>query len=179
MSAILAYSLADTADSDGDAPAAITRFYLNANKSARVKPTCLETIEENAVEEDAAAAGGSILLGEHCNFLSVRKRRRSLTFAASAGLADLHSGSRTTSAAVKQLVLRRRRRIKEKLGSGTNRTAGRTATKFSMKVFMERMHALHAEEDEAVEETVAMQQPQTPAQQPADLSPSTVEEASA
>lgn len=171
-SAILAYSLADDAggtatdvDGDGATPTAnqIARFYLNANKSARVKSTCLETIQEAGDEDTAsgdAAAGGSGLLGEHCNFLSVRKLRRSLTFTASAGLE--YGARRCQTAATKQLVMRRRRRIKEKLG----RKGARTATKFSMQVFMERMRALHAEEEEADDEGVGApaQQQQTPPQ---------------
>lgn len=154
-SAILAYSLAENTGGSastevdggggGATPTAkqVTRFYLNANKSARVKPTCLETIQEMGDEDTTpGVAGGSVLLGEHCNFLSVRKLRRSLTFTASAALAE-NGARRCQQAAIKQLVMRRRRRIKEKLG----RKGARTATKFSMQVFMERMRALHAEEE--------------------------------
>lgn len=124
----------------------IARFYMNANKSARVKSTCLETIQECS-DEDPDTLDGP--LGQHVNFLSVRKLRRSLTFAATQA-SSAHTPHQQRRATCKLLAQRRRRRIKEKLGGGGGDGGAGAPTKpakFSMQVFMDKMHALHEEAD--------------------------------
>lgn len=134
-----------------DVPTAkqIARFYLNANKSARVKSTCLETITESGDEDCASGGSGgdtqsdaptstaelsTTSLGDQVNFLNRRKLRRSLTFTTLSAGVGLHR-----SPAAKTLVQRRRRRIREKLGTGV----AYRPVKFSMAVFMEKMRAMH------------------------------------
>lgn len=125
-------------------PKEIARFYMHGgSKSARVKSTCLETIEEQSEHnaENTSSAMAEMLsatetLMDSVNFLNSRKFRRSLAFTA----AKVHQPHMRNSTASKTLSLRRRRRIREKLGRPGS---GSGHSKFSMAVFMEKMRALH------------------------------------
>lgn len=125
-------------------PKEIARFYMHGgSKSARVKSTCLETIEEqtehNADNTSSAVAemlSATETLMDSVNFLNSRKFRRSLAFTA----AKAHQPHMRNSTASKTLSLRRRRRIREKLGRPGSSSGH---SKFSMAVFMEKMRALH------------------------------------
>lgn len=101
-------------------------MYLN-KKSPRVKSTGLETIFEEA--EDATPDDDSVVSTLESQFKLVGiKKKRSLSFSV-----DHSRASKTT-------VMKRRRRIKSRLGGAAKRP------KFSMQMFIEKMAALHSKE---------------------------------
>lgn len=104
----------------------IIKLYLN-KKLPRVKPTSLETIFEEPEDGSEIANETSFhALETQCKLIGSRKLKRSLSFSSDHARPN------------KATILKRRRRIKDRLGV-TKKT-----TKFSMQLFIEKMEALQS-----------------------------------
>lgn len=105
----------------------IINLYLN-KKLPRVKPTSLETIFEASEEGSETEAATPSALESQFKLVGLKKLKRSLSFST--------DHSRTNKAT----VLKRRRRIKDRLGTT------KKPTKFSMQMFIEKMEAMQSNE---------------------------------
>lgn len=105
----------------------IIKLYLNKS-TGRVKPTSLETIFEVSEEGSENEQTTTGLFDSQVKLVGLKKLKRSLSFSTD------HSRTNKTT------VLKRRRRIKDRLGTT------KKPSKFSMQLFIEKMEAMQNNE---------------------------------